>query len=361
MNRTEVAIAGGGIIGLSTALELAAAGRQVTVFERGRAMSEASWAAAGMLAAGDPENPGALRPLAELSRALYPQFLDRIRELSGLPVPIRTTQTIQGELDVPHGFFELDAASLNTLAPGIEARNLNFFLLEEWSLSPRDLAEALPKAIRAAGVDLREGCPVLSAHDSGSRVEITTADGEWMAEGMIYAAGAWSEGLTGIAIPPRKGQIVEVQVVSGPRLDVVLRTPEIYLVPRSDGRIVIGATVEDVGYDKRVDEQAVAELIATAAALWPPLREARVVEAWAGLRPGSPDDLPVIDTLSRYPGEIAGEYRKSRCWLAAGHFRNGILLAPGTARLLRQMISGETPGIDHSPFRCGRFALSSVQ
>ena len=365
MNRTEVAIIGGGIIGLSLALELAEAGRQVTVFERSRAMSEASWAAAGMLAAGDPENPTGLHALADFSRALYPQFLDRVTRLSGLTVPIRTTQTIQGATHVPHGLFELDAFSLNTLVPGIEAGDLKFFLLEEESLSPRDLARALPAAVRAGGVTLLEECLVLDARESGGSMLISTGQvsapqGEWIADAVVYATGAWTEGLIGIPAAPRKGQMVEIQLPGSHQLNVVLRTPEIYLVPRGDGRIVIGATVEDTGFDKQVDRAAIAGLIESAAALWPPVRGASMVESWAGLRPGSPDELPVIGRLESCPANGMSGGPSSRAWVASGHFRNGILLAPGTARLLRQMMLGETPSVDPSPFRCDRFAFSSV-
>lgn len=366
MNRTEVAIAGAGIIGLSAALELAAAGRQVTVFERRRAMSEASWAAAGMLAASDPENPPALRPLAELSRALYGRFLERVAELSGMAIPIRTTRTLQGAAHLPAGVCEADAATLDALAPGIVANGRRFFLLEEESFNPRDLAQALPSAARAAGVTIHEENPVLGSREGQDGAELSTAAGDWSADALIHAAGAWTTNLTGIAGAPRKGQMAEVYLPGPRQPEAVLRTPEIYLVPRGGGRIVIGATVEDAGFDKQVDGIAIEGLMETAAALWPPIREAQIVATWAGLRPATPDDLPVIDSLTNcdpledFREDMAGPRRRYR-WVAAGHFRNGILLAPGTALLLRQMILEEPLSIDLSPFRCGRFAFSSVQ
>jgi glycine oxidase len=361
VNHAEVAIAGAGIIGLSVALELASAGRRVTVFERQQAMSESSWAAAGMLAAGDPENSPALRPLAELSRALYPQFLARVAQLSGVPIPVRTTQTIQGAARLPRGFCELHPAMLNALVPEIEAGSLKFFLLDEQSLNPRDLARALPKAVRAAGIVLQEECPVLSVRRNSGAVEITTARGDWTADALIHATGAWTASLAGIPSTPRKGQMVEVYLPGQTQLEVVLRTPEIYLVPRGHGHLVIGATVEEAGFDKQVDGVAIAGLIETATALWPPLRGAGIVESWAGLRPASPDGLPIIDALENRSGYVAGDSPAPRTWAATGHFRNGILLAPATALLLRQMILGEPLSVDPSPFRCDRFAFSSVQ
>lgn len=353
MNKTEVAIAGAGIIGPSAALELASAGVQVMVFERGRAMAEASSAAAGMLAAGDPENTPRLRGLAELSRRLYPEFLADVERLSGERVPIRTTRVVQGGWETPKGYSELSAAELEAIAPGLIAGGLKFFSLDEESLDPRDLARALPKAVRAAGVVLLEDTEVTAASERGGAVEIETGSGRWAAKRLIHASGAWAARLTGLPIVPRKGQMVVVEDAGPEQLKVVLRTPDVYLVPRGlvprgEGRIVIGATVEDAGFDKRVDEAAVARLLDEAAEIWPAVRQARIVESWAGLRPATADELPVIDAC--------GEH----CWVATGHFRNGIVLAPGTARVLREMILGEPLSVDVAGFRCGRLASSAV-
>ena len=343
-----MAIAGGGIIGLSVALELASAGLQVTILERSQAMAEASSAAAGMLAASDPENMAGLASLAELSRRLYPQFLANVEQLSGECVPIRTTTAIQGTTRAPEGRRELSAAELEEVAPGVNRGDLKFFALEEASLDPRDLARALPKAVGAAGIALMENTEVTRVSERGGRVEIETSAGRWSADNLVHASGAWAAKLTGLPVAPRKGQMVVVEENGLPRLKVVLRTPEIYLVPRGDGRIVIGATVEDAGFDKCLDEAAIEGLLDAAAQLWPPVRQARRVEAWAGLRPVTMDELPVIDAC--------GE----RSWVAAGHFRNGILLAPGTARLIREMILGERLSVDATGFRCGRFTASGV-
>lgn len=364
MERADIAIAGAGIIGLAAALELASAGKRVVVFERGRAMRECSWAAAGMLAANDPENPPPLHELSEFSLSLYPRFLANIERLSGKKVPIRTAQTLHGGHTLPPKAEVLSPEAIQAVAPGLETGGLKFFLLEEQSLDPRDLTEALPEAAKAAGIALFERTTVTSVAPHTGSIKIQTTRGVWTAENFINAAGAWSSSLTGISIVPRKGQalLVEIPEAFSHQLTVVLHTPNVYLVPRDDQRILIGATVEDAGYDKQTDPTVIAALQNAAAELWPPIRHARIVETWAGLRPASADSLPVIGIDERSVDEDdRTSDQTSRLWLAIGHFRNGVLLAPGTARLLRQMILNEPLSIDTSAFHANRFIVSLAQ
>ena len=297
MKHADATIAGAGIIGLAAALELAAAGLRVVVFERGLAMRESSWAAAGMLAATDPENPSALRPLSGLSRSLYPEFLAKVEDLSGKTIPIRTTQTLQGTHTLPPEAQQLSADAVQAIAPGLQTNSLKFFLLEEQSLDPRDLARALPLAVKAAGVTLLEQTTVTVVTSQSNSMQISTSAGDWTATNFINACGAWASDLAAVPIVPRKGQTL---LVASPvqQLRAALRTPELYLVPRGDGRILIGATVENAGYNKRIDPSAIAALHNAAAQLWPPIRDARILDAWAGLRPASADCLPVIDRKS---------------------------------------------------------------
>lgn len=344
MSSANTAIAGGGIIGLTTALELAAAGHRVTVFDKGEAMSEASRAAAGMLAGADPENPPELRALAKLSLSLYPAFLERIEELSGAKIPIRTTLTVQGTSHLPPGARALTRADVRELAPQAVTDEWNFFLLEEQSFDAWDLAEALPSAALAAGVELREHTGVEAVHSRGAGVEVVTSGGVFAADQFVNCAGAWSSALDPLPVAPRKGHMLTATVPGLDQMRCVLRTPRVYIVPRGNNRYTIGPTVEAAGFDKQVLHERIEELFQRAVDLWPPLRDASIAETWTGLRPSSSDGLPILDRIDAHR------------WVATGHYKNGIMLGPGTGRVMSQWIQGNEPEVDLSAFRAGRFA-----
>ena len=361
MQHADVAIAGAGIIGLATALELASDGLRVVVFERGQAMHECSWAAAGMLAARDPESPSALRQLSELSLRLYPEFLATIERLSGQAIPIRTNKTLQGSHASLPGIDVLSPDAIHAIVPELCPGIATFILLEEQSLDPRDLVRALPEAVKAGGVALIEQNKVIAVRPQSNSVRIQTTQGEWDAFNFINACGAWASDLTDIPISPRKGQILLVE--SPEPLTVTIRTPDVYIVPRDSTRVVIGATVEDIGYDRQADPAAISRLQEAAADLWPPLRNASILESWAGLRPATPDSLPVIGPSDPIDDEtrISDSRGTAKTWQALGHFRNGIMLAPGTARVLRQMILRQPVEVDSGPFAASRFANTFVR
>jgi glycine oxidase len=354
MNSADVAIAGAGIIGLTSALELKDAGCNVTVFDQGEAMSEASRAAAGMLAGADPENPTELRELAKLSLACYPGFLARVEDLSAKRIPIRTTTTVQGVKHLPATLDHatilrtvLSEREVNARAPGANTAGWKFLLLEEQSIDAWDLAEALPAAARAAGIELRENTSVFTVRGGTSGVDIVTADGTFSAGSFLNATGAWAPSLDrSLPVAPRKGHMLTTELPGELQMHCVLRTASVYIIPRGATRYTIGSTLEDAGFDRNVDPRLIHDLFSRAVDLWPPLRDANIAETWVGFRPGSEDGLPIIDQTSE------------RCLVATGHFRNGILLGPGTGRVLSQWIVGREPEIDLSPFRCGRFALS---
>lgn len=330
----DVLIKGAGVIGLSLALELRSRGFAVSVQDRGAPMSQASAAAAGMLAAEDPHNPLDLRPLSRLSAALYPKFLAKIAELSGLPVPLQTDLTLQTMPD----------ATVRELA--------------EHSIDPRQLAPALIAAAESAGVQI-------FAHVEGPPPPLNAPKGSGSFDPriVVYATGAWP--CRDVPISPRKGQMLRVRMPQGVPLQQVLRAEHIYVVPRihgpQAGTALIGATVEDAGFDTSTSPASLAALRRRAADLVPALADetrAPMVEAWAGLRPATPDGLPVLGELEP-PASAHGT--RPREFIATGHFRNGILLAPATAILMADLIEGRPPQVSLQPFSPARFACPAVE
>jgi glycine oxidase len=354
MQHPDLCIAGAGIIGLSLALELHHRGYRVTVLDKGEPLAESSSAAAGMLAAHDPDNPPQLLPLANLSLSLYPDFLDRIHALSEIRVPFQTHTTLQSlPSHIAGTGSELTVKDLSHLLPALVPGEHQFILLDEHSIDPRQLASALLAAVRATTIDLQPNTPVLSTRSIGNAVEISTSSGSMQAAKFINCAGAWaavsSHQLT-ISITPKKGQMLSVVLPPVLPMHFVVRTPDIYIVPRttgpSAGRAIIGATVEDIGFDKIIHPADIDHLRSLATTLLPILASARQLEAWSGLRPATPDGLPVLGALPAQPNHF----------IATGHYRNGILLAPATAKVMAQLIVGEASAIELSSFSPTRFS-----
>jgi glycine oxidase len=354
MHHPDVCIAGAGIIGLSLALELHGLGLRVTVLDRSAPLAEASTAAAGMLAATDPHNPLQLLPLANLSLSLYPTFLDRLHDISGIRVPFQTHATLQAlPPNTPAASNELTPATLTQLLPAL-IPNHRFVLLEEHSLDPRQLAAALLAAVRATTIDLRTNTPVLSTRSSNNAIELHTSTGTLQTKQFVDCTGAWATAtshLSNMQVIPKKGQMFSVSLPPSLPLSLVVRTPDIYIVPRTSGpnacRLSIGATIEDAGFDKTLHASDLARLRSLATALFPPLVDAPQLEAWAGLRPATSDGLPLLGALSNQPNHF----------IAAGHYRDGILLAPATAHVMAQLLTGAAPSISLTPFSPTRSSL----
>ncbi|HEX6467132.1 MAG TPA: glycine oxidase ThiO [Terriglobales bacterium] len=351
MRTWDAIIVGGGIIGLSLSLALRRAGYSVLVLDRAEPGREASYAAAGMLAAID-HDAGCVLQLAQASAALYPEFVRELEDSSGIHVDFQQGRalTIAGAPGVGPEAAELSSDDVKQLEPEVEPYGRAWCSVEEQWVDPRLLVKAVLVTAKHLGVDVHSGSAARNLLLEKGRVSgVRTERASYFSGVVVNSCGAWSAEIAGFAIPTRpvKGQMLDVVSAQRPLLNHVVRTPEVYLVPRRDGRIVIGATVEEAGFDKSVQPQAIQELHQAAANLVPKLGEARIHEAWAGLRPASPDDLPILGATP-LPGYFA----------ATGHYRNGILLAPITALCMAELIQGRQPQMDLSAFSPQRFVAA---
>jgi glycine oxidase len=353
----DVVIIGGGVIGLSLARRLRQRGASVLVVEKSEPAREATHAAGGMIAHCDPTNPPAMAKMIAASGRMYPQFIAELRAEAFESPDLRVDGTIAflGD-DEPPGCAGArplhDDAELTHLEPLIALRG-RAYLLPECSVDPRKLASALEKAARKLGVDFVTGSPVTEVAVLGGRTTgARTAKSFYAAAAVVNCAGAWASLVKPFGMPTRpvKGQMVCLVPPAGahapgPLIRHVVRTPEVYIIPRSDGRLLLGATVEEAGFDKRVDPDTVQRLHRAAADVVPDIGQMRIHDAWAGLRPGSPDGLPILGATS-----LSGYYA------ATGHYRDGIMLAPATAEVMTQLLKGRLPDFDMKPFSPLRFS-----
>jgi glycine oxidase len=346
----DVIIVGGGIIGLSLAISLRKQRLRVLVVERGEPGREASYAAAGMLAPGE-EIPPALRNFARESARLYPEFVHELEDESGVKVDFRERGTISlsSSAELLEGSEILSPDQLHSLEPTIAKEPIvrgyaQAAFVNERSVDPRLLVAAAIKAAKHRGVDISSGSAVEEIVVSGEKVAgVRTERISYSAAAVVNCAGAWAGTFSHYAFPvyPVKGQMLAV--VEGPCLKHVVRSDKVYVVPRSDGRLVIGSTLENNGYNKQIDPSTIRRLLHDAVQLLPGLEKSKQHEAWAGLRPGTPDHLPIL-------GEASRGY-----FVATGHYRDGILLAPITANLLTDVLLGRTPNCEMANFSAARF------
>jgi glycine oxidase len=348
----DVIIIGGGIIGLSLSISLRKKGARVLAVERGEPGREASYAAGGMLVDCSLETPAALQPLAVASARMYPEFARELETESGMKVDLRDQGTIL--IPAPEHVHERPGFRVSDLLPAPlaelepELADSPAFYLRERSVDPRALTSAALKAAKNSGVDFSSGDPVTAVNVSDSHVTgVTTTKTSFLAPKVVNCAGAWSGTISPYKFPTRpvKGQILCLAMPSRTLVKHVIRSPQAYLIPRSDGRLLVGATVEEAGFDKRTDPATIKRLQSAALNLVPKLRDARILEDWAGLRPGTPDALPILGATAT-PGY----------YVATGHFRDGILLAPITAHVMTAVVEGRDPQYDLTPFSPARFA-----
>jgi len=361
----KVIIVGAGVAGLAIGWRLAQAGVEVEIFERGVAGRGASWAAAGMLAPGAElaEGHDAVGAFARRAHAAWPIFAAELERASGIDVGFRMT----GSLIVAHD--DLRAAALKRIAQSnpssaewVEREKLRvreplislvlpgaLFIPNDADVDNRVLTNALCVALSKLGVVVRENCVVDALVVDQCRVRaIVPSGGTSSCDAVILACGAWMNLLNDLPglppVKPAKGQMIAMEPQARePLPKCLIWNDDVYLVPRG-GKVLIGATVEDAGFDTSVTREACLKLAAAATRILPQLVNWRISEMWAGLRPRTPDDAPVLGKT-----EIEGLY------IAGGQFRNGILFAPAVADAISALVLDNINAPELAPFAPGRF------
>jgi glycine oxidase len=362
----DAAIIGGGIIGGTIALELARQKLRVVLLDRQQPGGEASWAAAGMLSPA-PDTPASipLVPLARASLELYPEYIATVEELSQRKVGYRQEGTIEAlfsgnaerelstlialhhALGLPTEPLRVEEAHQLEPALGREARAAAL-LPYETSVDNRALTAAVLEAAARSGVEIRAGAAVTSVTQQGGRCTGVSAGGNVIsAAHVVLAAGCYSGEIAGLRnyapTRPARGQMLALRS-STVQLTRVVRSERGYIVPRDDGRLVVGSTLEYAAFEKRVTPGGLQQILAAVLQMVPDLASAEIVETWSGLRPDTPDHLPVLG-----PTDIEG------LLVATGHFRNGILLAPVTGKLVREWVTEQRTSLSWENFSPMRF------
>ncbi|MEQ9011506.1 FAD-dependent oxidoreductase [Algiphilus sp.] len=331
----DVLIVGGGAIGMTTALALRARGLRCTMVERGTLGAESSWAGGGILAPLRPWSyPTRVWDLVQRSRALYGALQQRLQALSGV------------DIELLHcGAWLLDRADFGAARDWHAQQQLPCAdadcegapaLVMPWVQQVRNprLIRALRGALAAEGISLFEQLSVTALRRDGGRVTgVSTDQGDMQARHTVVAAGAWSsqfgEAVSG-RVQPMRGQMLRLEIAPRQRPEAgIWLLPEAYVIVRDDGTTLLGSTVEDVGYDKSVTQEARERLLHIAGAYLPWTREARVLDHWSGLRPGSADGEPIIGADPSLRG----------LWWNTGHFRTGLAMAPASAEELAEAIA----------------------
>lgn len=346
----KVVIVGAGVAGLSIGWRLLQKGASVTILDRAQPAQGATWAAAGMLAqlAELEDAAPAEISLAEEGAALWPAFAAEVEAVSGQSVGLTKSGTLilatdPAELEAmrPRGRV-LDRAQVTALAPMLAPAVGGLWAPDEAHVDNRALGLALTIAFLKAGGTLLPNEAVVSIERRGDRVtRLLTPYGHYQADAYLIAAGAWSRLLDDIPVTPVKGQMIALIPPAGAALPApMIWGNGVYLVPRG-GRLLIGATVEEAGFDTALTDDARDHLLGRAQALIPSLKDWRLDEHWAGLRPKSPDGLPLL-----------GPTETPNLFVASGQYRNGILFAPAIAQRMAAMLLGEgTLTADFDPRR----------
>jgi glycine oxidase len=362
----EVVVVGGGVIGCAVARSLAREGARVTVVDRGQPCGQASWAAAGMLAPqGEADRANPFLDLLLRSRDLFPALVEELRAETGIDVGYRTEGTIhvaaceseEARLKARFAWQRaaglpveaLDVEDALRLEPALDPRiRCALFFPRDHQVDNRLLCRALEISAESAGVRFLTDSPARSLLLDGIAGVVLESGERLESDVVVLAAGAWSGTIGGLPRPipvtPVHGQMIGLRL-SPPLLRHVVGSGEGYLVPRADGRLIVGTTVERTGFRLAVTAGSVHRMLATALRTVPGLADQVIESEWSGLRPGTPDNLPILGFDPSAPRLIH----------ATGHYRNGILLAPVTAEIVAALVAGREPGIDFAPFSADRF------
>ncbi len=342
MNRaSEIIVIGGGIIGMAIAVDLKLRGRSVTVFSRDF-KAAATHTAGGMLAPQAEEiAPGPMLDLCLKSRSLYPEWIRKLTEITkidvdyspcGILAPVYELSGVQTTKSNNTATW-LDKDAIQLYQPGLGKDVVGgWWYPEDARVDNRLLGEALVVAAKSLGVDLQEGVSVEGIQQKNAKIaSITTNLGEFSAQQYILAAGAWASQLLPLPVRPVKGQMLSLKMPLNEDgllpLQRVLFGPQTYLVPRKDGRLIVGATTEEIGWSLGNNPKGIKKLLNRAVRLYPELENWNIEELWWGYRPGTPDELPIL-----------GRGSCENLILATGHYRNGILLAPVTASIISELV-----------------------
>lgn len=357
--RRDILIIGGGTMGLAIAIELALRGVRPTILSR-QFREAALHAAAGMLAPQAEGLPaGAMWDLCSTSCKLYPAWIDKLEQLTGMDAgywpcgilaPVTDLQQRERHHPMEPDSCWLEAAELAQRQPGIAETVVGaWWFPQDGQVNTRNLARVLLSAARILGVEVIEGVHVQGwQHNShGEIIALESDRGRWSAGAYILAAGAWSQTLLPIPVTPRKGQMLALQPPSASVLKHIIFADQLYLVPRRSGKIVVGATSEDVGFREGNTVAGLQALLNRATALMPRLVDYEVIDTWWGYRPATPDDLPIL-----------GQGMAANLYLATGHYRNGVLLAPITAKLIANLVLHQTSDPHLKAFSWQRFATN---
>ena len=356
----DVVIVGGGVIGMTAALELAHRGYAVTVFDQQQIGQEASWAGAGMLPPGQITGPASIRQLAKLSASMWPELSRQLYESTGIDNGYRQSGSINvslaNESELPGCVEQWRAESVSVeVLHSPELHDQFSFLtkqccycfhLPEMSQvrNPRHL-QALKQACVQRDVRIMENTPVTGWSVDADRITaVQTQQGSTSADMYLLTAGAWtSEILNSVGIEfeilPIRGQIVLLKSPQ-PLFTHLIEDGPRYLVPRDDGHILIGSTEEEVGFVKATTISGVTELMRFASDLVPSIRSAEVVRAWSGLRPKAKRGVPAIGPVTPF----------TNLYLASGHFRDGLAQSPATAQVVADLMEGKQPAIETEDF-----------